>query len=190
MRMRHIVICGLPRSKKFFYLFLRKAWCSEKSYWIQNVYFDFLRKAWCSEKSYWIQNVYFDFLRKAWCSEKVTEYKMCILIFYVKHDVRKKLLNTKCVFWFFTKSMIFGKSYWIQNVYFDFLRKAWCSEKVTEYKMCILIFYEKHDVRKKLLNTKCVFWFFTKSMMFGKSYWIQNVYFDFLYILYLNHSSF
>jgi len=41
-RMRHIVICGLPRSTIFFHIISQTVRFSWKSYWTQNVCFDFL----------------------------------------------------------------------------------------------------------------------------------------------------
>ena len=42
MRMRHIVICGLPRCTKFFLLISQMAGFSKKKNWILKVCFDFL----------------------------------------------------------------------------------------------------------------------------------------------------
>jgi len=42
MRMHHIVVCGLPRSKIFFHIISPKARFKKKSYWVQKVCFDFL----------------------------------------------------------------------------------------------------------------------------------------------------
>jgi len=46
LRMRHTVICGLPRSTVFFQITItsKTARFSKKSYWTQNVWFDFFCK--------------------------------------------------------------------------------------------------------------------------------------------------
>jgi len=41
MRMRHIAICGLPRSRKFFHIISQAARFPKKNQWAQNVCFDF-----------------------------------------------------------------------------------------------------------------------------------------------------
>jgi len=78
----------------------------------------------------------------------------------------KKLLTTKCVFWFYLQIIenkmcvfFFSTNYWTQNVGFDFLYKLLDTKcvfsfslQITGHKMCFHFLY-------KLLDTKCVFSF-------------------------------
>jgi len=71
----------------------------------------------------------------------------------------KKLLSTKCVFWF-SLQLLSETFFILRRIKRDVIINVyWSSCKEWFLPYFSTLSHKRHDFREKLLNTKCVFWF-------------------------------